>query len=142
MSDIVIPGGVVGTPFSPEMLNGTANIVSSELFLTITPANTKYYLEAGAETHIDCEDITKFPTGYKADIIINCPWDNEGQHQLPLISPVLKDTSDNGTSLADIKIGQVHGGGMLTIYKIKDADKFNWYLSRIPIYNGEVEAYE
>lgn len=149
MSKVI--GVTVGTPMNPEKLGGDGAVpdwakqpekpkytaeevgaLSSEIrsdrnAINIEPNITRYHLSASAASMINCANMALIPDGYKAEIIIDNPY---GEPTLPFFSDVLKDTSDDGKALTGLNGFVARDGAVLTIYKVRDADKFNWYLSK------------
>lgn len=144
-------GVTVGTPMNPDKLGGdgavpdwakqpekpkytaeevgalSSEICSDRYAINIEPNITRYHLSASAISIINCQDMALIPDGYKAEIIIDNPY---GDPTLPFDSDVLKDTSDDGKALTGLNGFVARDGAVLTIYKVRNADKFNWYLSK------------
>lgn len=98
----------------------------------LKPNVYRYHLISEAETAMISEDISLFPVGYRADIIFFNPLQDADQEALwnnPIQTSILKDVSDRGMPLSELTIGVGNNGVHIHIYKVEDADKFNWYLS-------------
>lgn len=119
-----------GTP-TPKGGNGeSTTIEGGHGSVHLKPNVFRYHLITEAATKITCEDISQFPLGYTASIVIYSANKSENFGVLKIISNVLKDTADDGMPLTELTNSIGNNGALLCVYKTDGADKFNWHLTR------------
>ncbi len=112
-----------------KALTETYLIEESEAFLNLKPEISRYHLLSGASVGISCEDFSRFPLGYCATITFYNPYAPSLLESFKIETEILKDYSDNGLPLSELKIGVGTKGTILFIYKTDHGNKFGWYLS-------------
>ncbi len=112
-----------------KALTETHLIEECDCFLKLKPETTRYHLMSGAAVSISCYDFSQFPLGYLASITFYNPYAPSILESFKIEAEILRDYSDNGLPLSELKIGLGTKGTILFIYKTDHGNKFRWFLS-------------